>query len=153
MPTRFESHRTRRAVAGLLLVIGVALAWMSVTPTGALSCLHCFLAQRWVEATVAERDPRQSDLETQADPSAHASRFVALDPPLPSGPAVADPHQSTVSNASSPGDAPAAIVWQWVLRMRAVLTPPMFDAGSFQSLAVLDPTILGLRAPPSLITT
>ncbi|HPV84269.1 MAG TPA: hypothetical protein PK866_14120, partial [Nitrospira sp.] len=71
----------------------------------------------------------------------------------PSGPAVADPHQSTVSNASSPGDAPAAMVWQWVLRMRAVLTPPMFDAGSFQSLAVFDPTILGLRAPPSLITT
>jgi len=136
-----------------LLVIGVALAWMSVTPIGALSCLHCFLAQRWVEATVAERDPRQLRPETQTGPSAHTLRLVALDSPVPSGPAVADPHQSTVSNASSPGDAPAAMVWQWVLRMRAVLTPPMFDAGSFQSLAVFDPTILGLRAPPSLITT
>ena len=152
MPTGFKFHRMRRVVAGLLLVIGVALAWMSVTPTGALSCLHCFLAQRWVEATVAERDPRQSDLETQADPSAHASRFVALDPPLPSDSAVADPHQSTVSNASSPGDASTAIVWQWVFRTRAVLMPPTLDAGSSQSFAAPDPTILGLRAPPSLIT-
>ena len=134
-------------------MIGVALAWMSVTPTGALSCLHCFLAQRWVEATVAERGPRQSDLETQTNRSAHASRHAALDPPHLFGSAIAGPYQKAVSEASSPGDAPTAIVWQWVLRMRAVLTPPMFDAGSFQSLAVLDPTILGLRAPPSLITT
>lgn len=116
MPTRFKSHHTWRAVAGLLLVIGVALAWMSVTPTGALSCLHCFLAQRWVEATVAA------------------------------------PSQSVVSDASSPGDAPAAIVLQWVLRTHAVLSPSTFDAGSSQSLAALDPRILGLRAPPSLIT-
>ncbi len=152
MPTRFKSHHTWRAVAGLLLVIGVALAWMSVTPTGALSCLHCFLAQRWVEATVAERGPRQLRPETQPDLSVHASRFVALDPPLPSDSSVVESHQSTVSDASSPGDAPAAIVLQWVLRTHAVLSPSTFDAGSSQSLAALDPRILGLRAPPSLIT-
>lgn len=151
MPIRIEVHRKPRILAGLLLVMGVALAWMSVTPTGALSCLHCFLAQRWVEATVAERDPRQSDLETQADPSAHASRFVALDPPLPSGPAVADPHQSTVSNASSPGDAPTAIECHWVFRRQCVVA--LFHAASSQSLAARDPKSLGLRAPPLPITT
>lgn len=143
----------RRAVAGLLLVIGVALAWMSVTPTGALSCLHCFLAQRWVEATVAERGPRQSDLETQTNRSAHASRHAALDPPHLFGSAIAGPYQKAVSEASSPGDAPTAIVWQWVFRTRAVLMPPTLEAGSSQSFAAPDPTILGLRAPPSLITT
>jgi hypothetical protein len=153
MPTRFEFHRMPRVVAGLLLVVGVALAWMSVTPTGALSCLHCFLAQRWVEATVAELGPRQSRPQTQTDLSAHASRLVALDPRLLSDSAVDDPHQSTVTDASSPGDDPTAIVWQWVFRTHSVPAPPMLDAGSSLPLATLDPTILGFRAPPSLVTT
>ena len=153
MPTRFESHRTRRAVAGLLLVIGVALAWMSVTPTGALSCLHCFLAQRWVEATLSERDPRQSRPETQTNIFAHASTLPALDPPFLSESAVADPLQAIVSGDSSPSDAPSAIACQWVLCTRYVLTPGSFNAGPSQSVAGLDPKILGFRAPPSLIAT
>ncbi|MBP8154128.1 MAG: hypothetical protein KAX87_02500 [Nitrospira sp.] len=153
MPIRIEVHRKPRILAGLLLVMGVALAWMSVTPTGALSCLHCFLAQRWVEATVAERGPRQSRPETQTDLSAHASRLVALAPLFLSDSAVGDPHRSTVTDASSPGDAPTAIVWQGVFRTHSVPTPPTLDAGSSPSLAILDPTILGFRAPPSLITT
>ena len=151
MPTRFESHRQSRVIASLLLVIGMALCWMSVTPTGALSCLNCFLAQRWVEATLSERDPRQSRPETQTNIFAHASTLPALDPPFLSESAVADPLQAIVSGDSSPSDAPSAIACQWVFRTRAVLTPPTLDAGPSQSAAGLDPTILGFRAPPSLI--
>lgn len=139
-------------MAGLLLVTGMALGWLSVTPTGALSCLHCFLAQRWVEATVAERDPRQAWREAQTDLSAQASSRVALNPPFVSGAVADEPRQAIVSGDSSPGDAPMAIVWQWAFRTRVVLTPPTLDAGRSQSFAALDPTILGLRAPPSLIT-
>ncbi|MCC6966037.1 MAG: hypothetical protein IT391_07110 [Nitrospira sp.] len=153
MSIQYVIQRKRNGIANFLLAIGVALAWMSVTPAGALSCLHCFLSQRWVEATVVEPGPRQSRPETQTDLSAHASRLVALDPRLLSDSAVGDPHQSTVTDASSPGDAPTAIVWQWVCRTHSVPAPLMLDAGSSQSLATLDPTILGFRAPPSLITT
>ncbi len=151
MPTRFECHRTTRVVAALLLLTALALAWMSVTPTGALSCLHCFLAQRWVEATVAERGPRQSAPKPQPAFSVHAARLVALDPLRLSESAFDDPGQTLVSGDLSPSDVPTAIECHWVFRRQCVVAS--FHAASSQSLAARDPKSLGLRAPPSPITT
>jgi hypothetical protein len=153
MPTRFDVHRRLRVLAGLLLAMGLALAWMSVTQTGALSCLHCFLAQRWVEATVAERGPRQSRPETQTDLSTRVPGRYSPDPTHVPQRLVADTYQAIVSAAVSPGDAPPAIVRPWVFRTHSVPAPPTLDAGSSQSLTILDPTIPGFRAPPSLVTT
>lgn len=133
------------------MLTALALAWCAVTPSGSLSCLHCFLAQRWVEATVAERGPRQSTSEPQPALSVHAARLVALGPPLPSDFAVADPGQTLVSGNSSPCDVPTAIQCQWVCHTPCVVA--QVDADPSQSLAALDPKRLGLRAPPSLITT
>lgn len=149
MPTRFEFHRTPRVVAGLLLVMGVALAWMSVTPTGALSCLHCILAQRWVEATVADQSPRPSRSDTQAASASHASRPVDLDPPVLSDSAVDDPRTLPVSRDASLSDLHPATERHWVFPERYVFAP--VHTGPSQFPVVRDPKIVGLRAPPSLI--
>jgi len=149
MPTRFEFHRTPRVVAGLLLVMGVALAWMSVTPTGALSCLHCFLAQRWVEVTVVDQSPRPSRSDTRAASASHASRRVVLNPPVLSDSAVGDPRTLPVSRDASLSDLHPATERHWVFPERYVFAP--VHTGPSQFPVVRDPKIVGLRAPPSLI--
>lgn len=149
MSGRDRFHRRQRLLAGLLLVAGMALAWMSVTPTGALSCLHCFLAQRWVEATVVDQSPRPSRSDTQAASVSHASRRVDLDPPVLSDSAVVDPRTLPVSRGASLSDLHPATERHWVFPERYVFAP--VHTGPSQFPVARAPKIVGLRAPPSLI--
>ena len=151
MPIRVEVHHKSRSLAGLLLAIGLALAWMSVTPTGALNCLHCVLAQRWVEATVSERDHRQS--EPQADIFAHASNRTASDPVRSLHRLIADHRQAIASGESPLGDTSAAIVGRWSVPAWPVFTRRLLRDGASPFVADRNSHILGFRAPPSLIAT
>lgn len=149
MSGRDRIHRRQRLLAGLLLVAGMALAWMSVTPTGALSCLHCFLAQRWVEATVADQSSRPSLSDPQAASVSHASRRADLDPPVLFNSAVDDPRTLPVSRDTSLSDLHPTTERHWVFPERYVFAP--VHTGPSRFPVARDPKIVGLRAPPSLI--
>jgi len=152
MPIRVEVHRKSRILASLLLAIGLALAWMSVTPTGALNCVQCFLAQRWVEATVSERDHRQSEPDSHGNIFVHASDRAASDPIRILQRLIADDRQASASGESPLGDTFPAIVRRWSVPAWQVFTRRLLRNGVLPFVAGLDSHRLGFRAPPSLIT-
>ncbi|MCW5787214.1 MAG: hypothetical protein KIT49_06935 [Nitrospira sp.] len=143
MPIREHAHRKQRLMAGAMLIIGLALAWLSVTPDGALSCLHCFLAQRWVEGTPAERRLAETQLGLP----------VAPWPAMVSG-ALPDPHKKL---RSVPDDRQPACAVTSLLQDRSSAdslrpAPCRHDNRGTRSICCA-PSRLGLRAPPRIVAT
>ena len=153
MPFRYVIQRQRKAIAGLLVAIAVALAWISVTPAGALSCLHCFLAQRWVEATVSAPVRQQSWVDTEPDRLIPAPTLTAADHGRHVPRLSADRQGASASGKSSPAKAWTAIVPLCSCRTRQAVTAYWFGDSARQFVAGPDSTILRFRAPPSLIAT
>ncbi|HAP39601.1 MAG TPA: hypothetical protein DCQ94_07560 [Nitrospira sp.] len=130
-------------MAGAMLIIGLALAWLSVTPDGALSCLHCFLEQRWVEGTPAER--RLADTQLGS--------LVAPWPAMAAG-ALPDPHKKL---RSVPDDKQPACAVTPLLQDRSSAdslrpAPCRHDNRGTRSICCA-PSRLGLRAPPRIVAT
>ncbi len=81
MRSRQRFLQRQRVIAGLMLALALSLAWFSVTPGGALSCLHCFLQQRWVEGALA--DDAQAGGLVSDGPSPAAALFLWRGQPVP----------------------------------------------------------------------
>lgn len=144
-------HRSVRVIASLLLSVGIALLWMSLTPSGSVRCAHCFLYQQWVDVIVIGLHQRQSrpDARSGLSPRVFHAAMTDSDQPLelsltgePSGMA---PYASSLSGVSS-----------MMICRSPVLSPVLsialaFDPSPSWPVIGLVHWILGFRAPPSLL--
>ncbi|HRC45533.1 MAG TPA: hypothetical protein PLT27_15890 [Nitrospira sp.] len=153
MSTRYACQRQRRVIAGFLLAIGVVLACVSVTPAGALRCLHCFLAQRWVEATVSEPVRQKSRAEPRPDRAAPAPPLDAPDSLRVPQRLTADPQRLTAPGEAFPDDTSVAIPCPRVCDTGHLPAARRFDEAWPRAVMGSAPTIPGFRAPPSFLST
>jgi len=137
-------HRGQRVVAGALLIIGLALVWVAVTPHGALRCLHCFLEQRWVEGTPADRRLSQVGSSVAADEgSSDGPLLRSLKDDLPPGVAFTGNPLSEVALPAG-WESPQVDLFPRSL-------PCDHDRDRFYDSSEL--ASLGPRAPPRIITS
>lgn len=136
-------------MAAFLLVMGLALAWLSVTPSGALTCLHCFLSQRWVDATLSDRSLQQASVDPQS---------IALSPVPLSG--ASGPKPSLRPLLPSPPfvsrfdfSSPTVVTCASSVTLYAQLFPQAttWPADGWATSSRLDASLAGLRAPPQSI--
>lgn len=129
-------------IAGGLLVTAVTLAWCSVTPSGALSCLHCFLAQRWVEGAIFERRVTESQPGFQVVRVQGAAPGSVADASERAGSAIDGPPQA--------GAIPSLVPDRPVVHSLRPILCRHDDRGRVASCG--SPAQLGLRAPPRTIS-